>query len=255
MKKIILRVLAPLIPLYLYWQSSGSLLKGMSCWWSELFGSKKIVTFNKGGKEISFRLGTSDIHVWYAIFKKGEYKLDYLKNPEWIIDAGAYGGYSAAWFAETYPNAKIVSVEPDEGNFEMLKRNTAFSSNVIHYNKALWSEPGTLTVYDRGSGSWGFTVVPQANSSLKVLAQIPATTLDQIIEEQSINTIDLLKLDIEGSEEAVLNNSDNWLPLVKGMAIELHDRISPGCTEAYNRAAASFDKKWSRGENHFAERA
>jgi len=213
-----------------------------------------MVTFNKADKSLSFRLGTSDIHVWYAIFKKGEYVLEYLQDPKWIIDAGAYGGYSAAWFAQTYPNAKIVSVEPDDGNFEMLKRNTAFSTNVAYYNRALWSESGTLTVYDRGSGSWGFTVVPQNDSSLKVLAEIPAITLDEIIEEQHIDRIDLLKLDIEGSEEAVLNSSAGWLHLVKGMAIELHDRISPGCTEAYNKAASSFDKKWSRGENHFAER-
>jgi len=62
--------------------------------------------------------------------------------------------------------------------------------------------------------------------------------------------IDILKMDIEGSEIEVLNNSKEWIGDVGSLIIELHDRFRPGCTEALTKAVEeySYDKMIS-GEN------
>lgn len=45
--------------------------------------------------------------------------------------------------------------------------------------------------------------------------------------------IDLLKLDIEGAEKEVfLHGSEEWLDQVDVIAVELHDRLEPGCRAA-----------------------
>ena len=46
-------------------------------------------------------------------------------SPDWIIDAGANTGMASVYFAKWYPHAKIVAIEPDPHNFELLQRNTS----------------------------------------------------------------------------------------------------------------------------------
>lgn len=65
-----------------------------------------------------------------------------------------------------------------------------------------------------------------------------------------MDRIDVLKIDIEGSEIEVLNHSKAWIDAVKTLIIELHDRFRPGCAEALQKAFSShtYDKSRS-GEN------
>ena len=56
-----------------------------------------------------------------------------------IIDAGGYIGTAAIAFANAFPDALIVSLEPSRLNFEMLRKNTKHLPNVVALNKALGS--------------------------------------------------------------------------------------------------------------------
>jgi len=64
--------------------------------------------------------------------------------------------------------------------------------------------------------------------------------MDNIIQEFDINMIDLLKVDIEGSEKEVFQHHKTWIGSVDTIAIELHDRIKEGCSAAFNIATRSF---------------
>ena len=53
------------------------------------------------------------------------------------------------------------------------------------------------------------------------------------MEMYGIEKIDVLKIDIEGSEKEVFElGAETWLPKVKTMVLELHDRVKKGCTAA-----------------------
>jgi hypothetical protein len=61
-----------------------------------------------------------------------------------------------------------------------------------------------------------------------------------------IESIDLLKVDIEGAEKEVFAACD-WMDSVRCLMIELHDRFKPGCSEAVNAVVQGFSTS-ERGE-------
>jgi hypothetical protein len=84
-------------------------------------------------------------------------------------------------------------------------------------------------------------------------AAIPAITITDALSYINEERIDLLKLDIEGSElELFTRHSEQWLNRVRMIAIELHDRFRPGCSEAFYSAlhGRKFIQEIS-GENIF----
>jgi len=60
----------------------------------------------------------------------------------------------------------------------------------------------------------------------------------------SIDYIDLLKIDIEGSEKEVFEACD-WQDRLDSIVIELHDRFKPGCSQVVNRALQGFSRTTS----------
>ena len=69
------------------------------------------------------RTNSPDLKVAIRTLFKSEFENIELSNVSFIIDAGAYIGSSAIFFAEKFPNATIVAVEPEIGNYAMLLKN------------------------------------------------------------------------------------------------------------------------------------
>jgi hypothetical protein len=64
--------------------------------------------------------------------------------------------------------------------------------------------------------------------------------MDDIINRYNIQTIDILKIDIEGAEKELFTyNYESWLPKVRCIVIELHDTFRPGCATAFFKAISS----------------
>ena len=63
--------------------------------------------------------------------------------------------------------------------------------------------------------------------------------------------IDILKIDIEGSEKEVFQHGyADWLPKIKVLIIELHDRMVPGASAAVFSAINQYDFSVDiKGEN------
>jgi hypothetical protein len=67
-----------------------------------------------------------------------------------------------------------------------------------------------------------------------------------------VDQIDLLKLDIEGSEKELFEDPAKkwWLSRTRAVIVELHDRFKPGCTAAVEAALAGQNFiRTQRGEN------
>jgi hypothetical protein len=63
--------------------------------------------------------------------------------------------------------------------------------------------------------------------------------MDTLMKETGLSTIDLLKIDIEGAEKDVFQDCA-WIKNVRVIAIELHDRVRPGCQSTVESAAIDF---------------
>ncbi len=79
-----------------------------------------------------------------------------------------------------------------------------------------------------------------SESSSDVTARsVDAITIQDLLEEFDRTTVDLLKMDVEGSElEVFSRDADQWIDRVGAMAVEPHDRFRHGCSEAIRGAVA-----------------
>lgn len=190
-------------------------------------------------KDLTIRKGTSDHYVFRDIFLFGEFRLPVTIEPKLIVDAGAYIGLSALYYSNKYPSAKIIAIEPEDTNFEMLTRNTTSNPNIELVNAGVWSSNANLRISNKSSEKWAFTVeeVPEGQPF-----DIRAVTIDSILENSGFDKIDILKIDIEGSEKEIFSkNADKWLPKVNVLVLELHDRMIEGCSDALYGAIVRED--------------
>jgi FkbM family methyltransferase len=206
-------------------------------------------------REVLIRRGTTDLKCLLKVFLSNEYHLPFEMSPRVIVDAGANIGMATLFFAARFPDACIVAIEPEASNFELLKQNCAGLSNVMLVQAALWPQEQRLWLSDSYSEEWAFQVATHASPASKNLGEVRAITIGQILRQLHTDRIDLLKLDIEGSEfELFSNNADQWLDHVRLIAIELHDCLRPGCAHAFYSALVSrrFVQE-IRGENIFVK--
>lgn len=181
-------------------------------------------------KNIFLRNRTSDINLFYEIILNNEYNISFNTNIKNVIDGGANIGLFAILVANKYPNSKIICIEPDIDNFNILLKNTKNYPNIFCENKGLWNAKTRLKVYDKFKmGKWGLIVEEDT-----INGTIDAISIDYITDKYQLTQIDLLKIDIESSEYELFSaNYSHWLNLTKNIVIELHDGLKKGCSRVF----------------------
>ncbi len=185
------------------------------------------------------RPNTSDYYTFDQVFLRDQYNIQFpfeLKN---IIDAGANIGLASVYFSRKYPLSNIVAIEPSKENYEVLSQNIAAYSNVKAFCKGLWNKDVHLAITNTDGVKNAFmvaeTVADNPNS-------IPAICIPTIMNEQSWDRIDLLKIDIEGSEKEVFEtNYETWLPKTRAVVIELHDNMKRGTSKSVFKAISQYN--------------
>ncbi len=102
------------------------------------------------------RIPSSDIPTYKQVFIKQDYNFLVEKQPETIVDAGVNIGLASIYFANKYPDAKIIALEPEQSNFDLLKKNTAPYPQIVPVQAALWNKNEEIHLIDPGLGKWGF---------------------------------------------------------------------------------------------------
>jgi FkbM family methyltransferase len=166
-------------------------------------------------------------------------------TPRRIIDAGANAGYSSRYFAARWPDAELVAIEPDPGNFQMAQQNLRNEPRVQLIHGAIMGADSMVDISN--PGAWKYAVQVERKEE----GSIPAYSMASILKKVSWDRCDLLKMDIEGAEFDVFRSADlEWLKRVDAIVIELHEQAAPGCTSALFEALRGFrfTLAW-RGEN------
>jgi len=203
------------------------------------------------------RIPSSDVPAYKQVFIKKEYDFLVETQPAVIVDAGANIGLASIYFANKYPGAKIIALEPEQSNFELLKENVAPYPNIIPVQAALWHQNQELNVIDPGLGKWGFMTETKGclesipGSTCHVVA---AMTIDKVMKDYNLTRIDILKIDIEGAEREVFSDTSSWIEMVDSLIIELHERMKAGCNRSFYCGSNGFDNEWKQGENVYLSR-
>jgi FkbM family methyltransferase len=202
---------------------------------------------------VYLRFRTSDISTFRQVVVRRGYDIDLSTSPRFIVDAGANVGLTSVFYANKYPEAKILAIEPEESNFMLLKKNSAFYPQIIPVQRALWNSNEELVILDAGLGEWAFQTRHEPLNACS-RGRTRGLTMGQVLAEFSGGYVDLLKVDIEGAEKEVFESSGDWIENVGAIAIELHDGMKAGCSRAFKEAVKEFATIDHRGETTFVAR-
>ncbi|PIR63975.1 MAG: hypothetical protein CO156_01250 [Candidatus Pacebacteria bacterium CG_4_9_14_3_um_filter_40_12] len=159
------------------------------------------------------------------IFSHDEYYFETDNPAPVIIDAGAHIGLSTLYFKSLYPNAKIIAIEPNPQLFEILEKNIWENQlqDVTAVNGALDAERGRTELFvDSTKNEWWSTGSFTKGAWTKQQESEPIEVETWPLSEFITQPIDLLKMDIEGAEQAVLEGSEEALSQVKQIVMEYH---------------------------------
>lgn len=142
------------------------------------------------------------------------YKDFNLSGCKRVIDIGASIGLFTKYMLNRGAQ-EVYSVECDERSIKALISNFSFYSNVHIVPEAVYSEEGQMELYYKEDNplvnSLDIIGSEFASQTSPLSKTVQTTTLDKLVENTGWDQIDLLKIDIEGSEWEVLESTSNYV--------------------------------------------
>jgi FkbM family methyltransferase len=201
--------------------------------------NESIINYSNNNKrfKVYFRhFPSSDISVFNQVLQSNCYLPIIQKlaehfdasDPVRIVDAGGNVGYADIFFKSYFPNAQIVTIEPEAGNAKQLEKN--MSANGFQLKElvqgGLWYRTTYLEVARdfRDNREAAFTVKETDRAT-----GIKGFGFEEILQRQGWEGADFVKIDIEGSERFLFDTeekADAILQKTKFLAIEIHDEFN-----------------------------
>ncbi len=205
------------------------------------------------GLDFRLKVGNqSEIEVAREMFLEEQYSITGI-DPKLILDLGSNIGASIMFFRAQYPSARIIGLEPDPDTFQRLTATVAPLANVNVYPWAADGQSGHVG-FVQSRKSWESAI---ARDGEAYNVEVEAVSLRDIFARLGIEHVDLLKLDIEGSEWSVFNDPDA-LAMCDTIVGELHFDRPDQTVERAQQALSGFTLTTARstgGMNFLARRA
>lgn len=164
----------------------------------------------------------ADIAVLREIFLEKEYEVD-ISDVKTVIDLGSNIGVSVIYFAIKYPEAIIYAIEPDKNNYERLLKNVTQFNNVKTFNLAISDKNGEERIWRYKGSHISSSLIKRGEQDDFI--SISTMKLDSFLEKEDLQSVDLLKCDIEGAEFLVFKNFFSK-EKVKHLTAEVHEDLS-----------------------------
>lgn len=189
------------------------------------------LTGKKGPVRLRFQDGPNLIMrnenygVAYEVFVHKYYDLRDGTNPEdvtTIVDLGGNVGYSVLWFLNRFPKARVLVYEPNPVFAGHLKENVAlneFGARVTVREAAVSNVSSTLPLFVSGACS---SLLQNYNTGESIT--VPVVDLFEQLPKEHI---DILKMDIEGSEYGILSDPRFRDLNISRIVIEWHRTKNP----------------------------
>ena len=205
--------------------------------------------FTYAGKPVTIRSHTTDARTVRYLLNEGEYELPLTArrqleeryqaivdagNTPVIVDAGGNIGMTAIWFSHGCPKAKVVTIEPDPGDYEILSKNVAPWPQITSIRAAIGGEAGTANM--SGQEEWAYQATRAEGGDT------PIITIDEAkMRAGPTARLFIVKIDIEGFEAEVFDGNCAWLDETECLMIEPHDWLRPE-----DRTSRSFQREMGK---------
>jgi len=171
----------------------------------------------------------TDMGVFSEIFWLERYNTNY-KNSQ-VFDFGAHKGYYTL-YALLKGASNVHSYEPNEFNFEILKKNielNRLSIKVVLNNCAVDNESGIKDFYVSGMG-WSHSLCQRDDTKIIKSVKVRIQSINAVLASADHNKRTIIKMDIEGKEcDVIYSIHDTLMQYISEFFIELHP-FAP-CTE------------------------
>ena len=170
-----------------------------------------------------------------------------------VVDVGAaFGFYTIMASKKVGQQGKVVAIEPQPDNFEMLNKNVNLNklANIVTLNYAVSSKKSTLKLYSSYS-----TIQERAGHNLQNYIEVSADTLDNLLRQLDIDEVNWIKVDVEGAELEVLKGAVGILSKSRHIAlfVEVHspDLVKPilELCKSY-KLTIEFERTYENGNSH-----
>jgi FkbM family methyltransferase len=131
--------------------------------------------------------------------------------PNVVIDIGANVGVYASAILNLNPNCILHLIEPSEKNFQKLRETFGNLSNVKLHRFAISEDVGEGFLYSPDAGGGGELASCMRFEGFEICESVKLARLDDLFARNDIGAVDLIKLDIEGSEFAALKSGSEIL--------------------------------------------
>ncbi len=202
---------------------------------------------------VNLREGTSDWMTFDQIFIEEDYDLRPLsrfaelsdhyrrlcrQGTPLIIDLGGNIGLSPLYFSMMWPEAQIVTVEPEADNFALLSENIAQRPKVRAIRAGVASHDTRLNIVDPRAGKNAFQTAPSADGAVEGV-----TVAEILAEYRAQGCVPFaVKIDIEGAESELFSANHEWVDEFPLLVVELHDWLFPGQRTSRSFLAAVAEK-------------
>ena len=199
----------------------------------------------------------------YQNFEYTDIFIKLIKKINVFYDIGANIGYYSLLAEIENKNIKVIGFEPANGPLFYFRENIKINKfkNIRVESLALSDKEGEITFYEVRNKKYTYlehNLAGEGNSGSKtsgrnfVPISVKTTTLDKYVANEKEVNIDLIKMDTEGTEHFILENSDNVLRLMKPIIIcetlfntielELEELMSSYGYEFYNHTEMGLKK-------------
>ena len=184
------------------------------CWW--WYRNRKRTRFRVLGNRLSVHPADKGVSIELAVYRVHEPRTSHLLIQSLhagmtVVDIGCNIGYFALLEAQRVgPTGKVIAIEPEPENARLFLKNLAANGyrNVEFHQLAISDHDGTSALRVSGkSNRHSLSPVPWPTTSLTV----PVRTLDTLLAANPPDSVDLIRMDLEGHEVEVVAGMTNTI--------------------------------------------
>jgi FkbM family methyltransferase len=169
-----------------------------------------------GGIELCYRLNRGDLQSVREVWIDEVYRLPFDLTPHHVVDLGANIGLTSLWLAYRYGCRTIIAVEPSPENARLARLNLQRNHIQAEVVEAAVGPCDGTAYFQEGRASNLGRLAPTGRPVRQVSMPLLLQKLPSGVD------VDLLKVDIEGSEEPLLRENLDWLGRVRSIIAEFH---------------------------------
>lgn len=193
-------------------------------------GEKTCIQQLNPATRLKMRVNTYDKLAAYEVWMLEEYKDEHftIKSTDVVIDIGAHIGSFSVWAARQAPNGRVYAFEPNNENHAFLDENKKLNdlTNLEIFNLAVSDKDGETSLFNSEYSSVSHSIIETGAENAITVRTI---SLAGILEANSIDRVNYLKIDAEGAEYLIaLNAPREVLNKVDKIFIEYHDYLDHG---------------------------